>query len=303
MLLSEGIDLTLSRVGLDQANTDFKNRARQYLNITAVEIASYLKWWWLNKTTTFRTTKTFTVAGVSGTFTVGETITGFPSGKTAVVDSYDATNLLLYVYSESGDFTADESISGGSSSATATYKSSANTRVYTPIDGYVGAFWSFMDETNEQPISIVGPDKYDLLDEDRSLTGNVYKALIGGVDETTGYPVVALYYTPDTTNVIIRVRYQVAISTWAEANDSDSFMKLGIPQTGESALVYGATKLFLQEKGDEQGAQREANELERAIVLMKRQNLLQQGNRRYLSSDDDTDFTVRTDTSLVVEVG
>lgn len=303
MLLSEGINLTLSRVGLDQANTDFKNRARQYLNITAVEIASYLKWWWLNKTTTFRTTKTFTVASVSGTFTVGETITGASSGKTAVVDYYDATNLLLYVYSESGDFTADESISGGNSSATATYKSSVNTRVYTPIDGYVGAFWSFMDETNEQPISIVGPDKYDLLDEDRSLTGNVYKALIGGVDETTGYPVVALYYTPDTTNVIIRVRYQVAISTWAEANDSDSFMKLGIPQTGESALVYGATKLFLQEKGDEQGAQREANELERAIVLMKRQNLLQQGNRRYLSSDDDTDFTVRTDTSLVVEVG
>ena len=302
MLLSEGITLVLDRVGLDSANSDFKNRARQYLNMTAVEIASYLKWWWLNRTTTFRTTKTFTIASVSGTFTVGETITGGTSSKTAVVDSYDSTNLLLYIYSESGTFTADETITGGASSATATYKSSANTRVYTPIDGYVGAFWSFMDETNENPIGIIGPDKYDLLDEDRSLTGNAYKALIGGVDETTGYPTVALYYTPSDTNVIIRVRYQIAVASWASSDDSSTFLKLGIPQTGENALVYGATKLMLQEKGDDAGAQRESMELERAIALMKRQNLLQQGNRRYISSPDDSDFSVRTDTSLVVEV-
>ena len=32
-------------------------------------------WWWLEKTTTFITTETFTISSVSGTFTAGETIT------------------------------------------------------------------------------------------------------------------------------------------------------------------------------------------------------------------------------------
>jgi len=302
MLLSEGIALVLDRVGLDSGNTTFKNRARQYLNINAIEIANLLRWWWLNRTTTFRTTKTFTLSGISGTFSAGETVTGRVSGKTAVVDSFDATNSLLYVYSESGTFTAEEVIDGGSSSALGQYESSANTRVYTPVDGYVSAWWSFMDETNENPIGIVGPDEYDLLDEDFSVTGNVYKAFISGVDATTGYPKVALYYTPSDTNTIIRVRYQIGISSWLEAQDGNTFLKLGIPQIGESALVYGATKLFLQEKGDESGAQREAAELARAVSLMQKQNLMQQGNRRY-GPDQETSFLVRTDNSLVVESG
>ena len=302
MLLSEGIALVLDRVGLDSGNTTFKSRARQYLNINAIEIANLLRWWWLNRTTTFRTTKTFSISGASGTFVAGETVTGRLSSKTAIVDSYDATNSLLYVYSESGDFTAEEMIDGGTSSASAQYDSTANTRVYTPVDGYVSAWWSFMDETNEQPIGILGPDEYDLLDEDFSVTGNVYKAFISGVDATTGYPKVALYYTPSTTNTIIRVRYQISISSWLEAQDGDSFLKLGIPQIGESALVYGATKLFLQEKGDESGAQREAAELARAVSLMQKQNLMQQGNRRY-SPDQEDNYIVRTDNSLVVESG
>ena len=302
MLLSEGIALVLDRVGLDSGNTTFKNRARQYLNISAIEIANLLRWWWLNRTTTFRTTKTFSISGASGTFVAGETVTGRLSSKTAIVDSYDATNSLLYVYSESGDFTAEEMIDGGTSSASAQYDSTANPRVYTPVDGYVAAWGSCMDETNEQPISIVGPDEYDLLDEDFSITGNVYKAFVSGVDATTGYPKVALYYTPSTTNTIIRVRYQISISSWLEAQDGDSFLKLGIPQIGESALVYGATKLFLQEKGDESGAQREAAELARAVSLMQKQNLMQQGNRRY-SPDQEDNYIVRTDNSLVVESG
>ena len=110
MTLAEGIELVLDRVGLEAINTTFKNRARQYLNINAVEIANLLKWWWLNRTVTFRTTKTFTITGASGVFTVGETITGGTSSSTAVVDSHDTTNGLLFVYNESADFTASETI-------------------------------------------------------------------------------------------------------------------------------------------------------------------------------------------------
>jgi hypothetical protein len=303
MTLAEGIELVLDRVGLEATNTTFKNRARRYININAVEIANLLKWWWLNRTVTFRTTKTFTITGASGVFTVGETITGGTSSSTAVVDSHDTTNGLLFVYNESADFTASETITGSSSSTTATYQSAVNTRVYTPVDGHVGAWWSFMNVTDEWPIEIIGPDEYDLWDEDRSLSGNVYKVLVGGTDSTTGYPEVEFYYTPSTTGQEIRARYQMAISTWSASNDGDTFLKLGIPQIGESALVYGATKLLLQEKGDEQGAQREANELVRAVTLMKKQNLLQQGNRRYPSQVEDHDYMVRTDNQLVVEAG
>ena len=301
MTLSDGITLVLDRVGLDSGNATFKNRARQYINLTAIEIANLLKWWWLNRTTTFKTTKTFTVTGASGTFTVGETITGGTSGSTATVDSYDTANGLVYIYSESGDFTASETITGGTSGVTATYSSSVNTRVYTPVSGSVTNWWSFVNETDEWPLEIVGPDQYDLLDEDRSLTGNVYKVFVGGVDSTTGYPVIELYYTPSDTNVTIRVRYQMAVSEWTSSNDSSTFLSLGFPQIAESALVYGAAKLYYEEKGDEGGAQREAAELGRVVQLMRRQNLAQQGNRRFPASDESYAYMVRTDNSLVVE--
>ena len=300
MTLSDAITMTLDRVGLDSTNTTFKNRARQYLNMTAIEIANLLKWWWLDRTTTFKTTLTFTITGASGTFTVGETITGGTSGSTAVVDSHDTTNSLLYVYSESAAFTASETITGGTSSVTATYASSATTRVYTPVSSAVTAWWSFMNETDEWPIEIVGPDEYDLWDEDRSETGNVYKAFVGGVDTTTGYPTVELYYTPSSTNVTIRVRYQIAISAWTSSNDSSNLLTLGFPQVAESALVFGATKLYYEEKGDEGGAQREAAELARAVQLMRRQNLMHQGNRRWPATAAGPDWIVRTDSSLAV---
>lgn len=301
MTLNEGIELVLDRVGLDAGNTSFKNRARKYLNLTAIEVSNLLKWWWLDRTTTFRTTLTFTITSASGTFTVGETITGGTSGKTAVVDSHDTTNSLLYVYSESGTFTASETLTGGSSGVTATYGSSANTRVYTPVDGAVTAWWSFVNETDEWPLEIVGPDEYDMSDEDRSLTGSVYKVFIGGVDTTTGYPTIELYYTPSSTNVTIRVRYQIAITEWGASNDNQTFLKLGFPQIAESALIYGAAKLYYEEKGDEAGAQREAAEMNRVMRLMMKANLAQQGNRRYPASDQPYSFIVRTDNSLVVE--
>lgn len=303
MTLDEGISLVLDRVGLDSGNTSFKNRARKYLNLTAVEISNLLKWWWLDRTTTFKTTLTFVVSSASGTFTVGETVTGGTSGKTAIVDSHDTTNNQLFVYSESGTFTATETLTGGTSGVTATFVSSSTTRVYTPVDGAVTAWWSFVNETDEWPLEIVGPDEYDMSDEDRSLTGNVYKVFIGGVDTTTGYPTIELYYTPSDTNVTIRVRYQIAIAEWGASDDNKTFLTLGFPQIAESALVYGASKLYYEEKGDESGAQREAAEMARVVRLMMKANLAQQGNRRYPASDQPYAFIVRTDNSLVVEAG
>lgn len=61
----------------------------------------------------------FPVSGGSGTFTVGETITGGTSSATAVVVAFSAERDYILVSSISGTFQAAETLTGGSSSATA----------------------------------------------------------------------------------------------------------------------------------------------------------------------------------------
>ena len=119
MTLGEAITMVLNRVGLDTTNVDFKNEARNYINLTAVEISALVDWWWLDRVTSFKTTATFTVSGGSGTFVAGETITGGTSGSTATVDGYSASPKEIYIYSPSADFTATETVTGGTSGATA----------------------------------------------------------------------------------------------------------------------------------------------------------------------------------------
>ena len=133
MTLGDAITMVLNRVGLDTTNTDFKNEARSYINLTAVEISALVDWWWLDRVTSFKTTETFTVSGGSGTFVADETITGGTSGSTATVAGYSASPKEIYIYSPSADFTAAETVTGGTSSATAAYASTAGTRIYTPI--------------------------------------------------------------------------------------------------------------------------------------------------------------------------
>ena len=58
------------------------------------------------------------VKTVSGTFSVGETVTGSTSGFTAEVNSYDATRGLLRLDAVTGSPTVGETITGGTSSAT-----------------------------------------------------------------------------------------------------------------------------------------------------------------------------------------
>lgn len=59
-----------------------------------------------------------TLSGVSGTFQVGETVTGGTSGATGVVKRLDGTDEMLITVS-TGTFTSGETITGGTSSATA----------------------------------------------------------------------------------------------------------------------------------------------------------------------------------------
>ena len=69
------------------------------------------------------------VAGGSGTFTAGETITGGTSNVTAEVKSFDAATRTLIVINRSGTFQVPETVTGGTSSAswtTATYNTIQN---------------------------------------------------------------------------------------------------------------------------------------------------------------------------------
>ena len=70
------------------------------------------------------------VAGGSGTFTAGETVTGGTSNVTAEVKSFDSSTNTLIVINRSGTFTVPETITGGTSSAsftTASYNTLNNT--------------------------------------------------------------------------------------------------------------------------------------------------------------------------------
>ena len=70
------------------------------------------------------------VAGGSGAFTAGETVTGGTSNVTAEVKSFDSSTNTLIVINRSGIFTVPETLTGGTSSAsftTASYNTLNNT--------------------------------------------------------------------------------------------------------------------------------------------------------------------------------
>ena len=278
--LSESISVVLRRTRLSTSVDTHKDRARGYLNTAASENWPLVPWWFLDRTVEFKTTKTLTITSATGTFAAGDTITGSSSGKTAVVDSYDSTNGLLYVYSESGAFTASETItsSGGGS---ATHSSTANTRTYTPISGPVTSWWSAVNVTEDEPITIVGPDRYDGLDFDRDETGTVEAVYIGSMDATTGYPILELWRTPDTTNETMRVRYHMDIAAWTSSDDSSSMQVLGIPRILESVIQYRAEQLYMEEERNFDGSAIARNNYNQAMAAAIKQNRSMQGRRRY----------------------
>tara|TARA_Y100000034_G_scaffold132859_1_gene196871 strand:- start:122 stop:1048 length:927 start_codon:yes stop_codon:yes gene_type:complete len=300
--LSGAIDTTLQRVRISVTKEEHRDQTRKYLSMIGQELWPLVPAWFLDRTTTFKTTRTLTVTGASGTFTAGETVTDAQgSPYSATVDSYDATNGYLYIYSEN-TVTPTGTLTGGSSGATATYSSRAYTRVYRPVSGPVTNWWSAKDESNDRPISIIGPDDYDNADIDRDEENDIQALFVGGLNTNTGYPELEAFPTPGTTGDTIRIRYRIDIAAWTSANDSATLQVLGIPRSIESLLIYGASGLYLEENRHYQMAKVESVNAERALASARSQARRMQGNRRYLPrrrrGGGDGGVNIRVDSSL-----
>ena len=100
------------------------------------------------------------VAGGSGAFTAGETVTGGTSNVTAEVKSFDAATRTLIVINRSGTFSVPETITGGTSSAswtTATYNTINNTNSeYDQNNDFETADNDIIDFTETNPFGTVG---------------------------------------------------------------------------------------------------------------------------------------------------
>ena len=100
------------------------------------------------------------VAGGTGTFTVGETITGGTSNVTAEVKSFDASTRTLIVINRSGTFTVPETVTGGTSSAswtTATYNTIDNQNLeYDQNNDFETLDNDIIDFTEANPFGSVG---------------------------------------------------------------------------------------------------------------------------------------------------
>ena len=100
------------------------------------------------------------VAGGSGTFAAGETVTGGTSNVTAEVKSFDSSTRTLIVINRSGTFSVPETITGGTSSAswtTATYNTIQNTNSeYDQNNDFETADNDIIDFTETNPFGTVG---------------------------------------------------------------------------------------------------------------------------------------------------
>ena len=100
------------------------------------------------------------VAGGTGDFTVGETVTGGTSNVTAEVKSWDNTTRTLIVINRSGTFTVPETLTGGSSGAsftTATYNTIDNANIeYDQNNDFETLDNQIIDFTEANPCGSVG---------------------------------------------------------------------------------------------------------------------------------------------------
>ena len=71
--------------------------------------------------------RTFELSSISGTFTVGETVTGGTSAVTGEVARWDSVTSYLYLIKMTGTFTLTEIITGATSLATGTYATKITT--------------------------------------------------------------------------------------------------------------------------------------------------------------------------------
>ena len=283
MTLTTAIKITANRVGLLETNSSFKDRSRDYLNIIAKRIGTRAKWNWLHKTATFNATQSMTVSSISGTFEAGDTLTEGEEGEaTATMDtSYDATNApttFLMTGESSTAFTATNTVTTSGASATVS-AAAADTQTYQLATDVLTPH-SFTDQSNNQPLGIVGWDVLDLADPDRGETGDVDVVTIEGVDATTGRILVRLYPIHSTSGDVIRYRYLAYVPDWTSSDDSTELDRW-IPEWLQPALIFGATELYKQEKGDYEGALVDRAEYETGIKSALDINLNVQGNREW----------------------
>lgn len=284
MKLSDAMTMALDRAGLNSSTTGYKNQVRLYLNIVAKRISGQAQWWWLNKTGTFRTTRSLTITGITGTFQEGEEINdaqGTP--YSATIDSIDTTNLRLYVYSENSVTpTSEGTLTGQTSGAYCTFASREFTQVYY-LAADVLAPINFYNQTNGEVLTFQGYNRFDKLDPERDETGDVSDITVDGIDVTAGHPgQIAIRFHPahSTTNETIRYRYLAYIPDWTESNDSTELDRW-IPEQLQSALVFGAAELYMQEKGDDEGANINRALYAEMLEAGKEQNLRIWGTRKW----------------------
>ena len=100
------------------------------------------------------------VAGGSGTFTAGETVTGGTCNDTAEGKSFDSATRTLIVINRSGTFSVPETLTGGTSSAswtTATYNTIQNTNSeYDQNNDFETADNDIIDFSETNPFGTVG---------------------------------------------------------------------------------------------------------------------------------------------------
>ena len=100
------------------------------------------------------------VAGGTGDFTVGETVTGGTSNVTAEVKSWDNSTRTLIVINRSGTFTVPETLTGGTSGAsftTATYNTIDNANIeYDQNNDFETLDNQIIDFTEANPFGSVG---------------------------------------------------------------------------------------------------------------------------------------------------
>jgi hypothetical protein len=158
-----------------------------------------------------------------------------------------------------------------------TFNTSNGTRTYSLASDCVAPL-SFRNTTEDHIMLIMSTQDIDAADPDASINGDPRWVSIDGVD-SSGNVEVTLYPEPDSTDTIA-YRYYSSIPTFTESNDTDSLNGYVSP-TIQPALIHGISALYKQEKGDDQGALSDRQEMERVISIASRQNLNVQGNRVY----------------------
>ena len=167
----------------------------------------------------------------------------------------------------------------------ATFNTVADTRTYS-LETDVLTPLSFRNITENHVIIVQSTQDIDAADPDSSTDGDPRFVAINGID-TNGAIQVTLYPTPDGVDSI-GYRYYRQIPEFVELEDNNSINQY-YPPVIQPALIYGISSLFKQEKGDDQGAGVDRNEMERVLAIASRQNLSVQGNRKFrMRRADDT---------------